>query len=182
MQWVAIKRCVCLLVKRTVNDFDSSDEKRAFIYDSLGLLAGLDLSRVTSYRRGLSLFFLFPLFFVIVGSIVVLLSFYCRFIVFYCRSTVILLSFHGRSIVNLLVVLCFPLLFFVFRSLAFFIFVIFCLCLSFVKSRYQRFVIIGRYRSDVITLSLSRRFYRVFLCRFPLTFFLEFLVVFLDCG
>ena len=182
MQWVAIKRCVCLLVKRTVNDFDSANEKRAFIYDSLGLLAGPDLSRVTSYRRGLSLFFLFPLFFVIVGSIVVLLSLYCRFIVFYCRSTVILLSFHGRSIVNLLVVLCFPLLFFVFRSLAFFIFVIFCLCLSFVKSRYQRFVIIGRYRSDVITLSLSRRFYRVFLCRFPLTFFLEFLVVFLDCG
>lgn len=185
MQWVAIKRCVCLLVKRTVNDFDSSDEKRAFIYDSLGLLAGLDLSRVTSYRRGLSLFFLFPLFFVIVGSIVVLLSLYCRFIVFYCRSTVILLSFHGRSIVNLLVVLCFPLLFFVFLGFAFFIFV-FCLCLSFVKSRYHsryhRFVIIGRYRSDVITLSLSCRFYRVFLCRFSLTFFLEFLVVFLDCG
>lgn len=128
MQWVAIKRCVCLLVKRTVNDFDSSDEKRAFIYDSLGLLAGLDLSRVTTYRRGLSLFFLFPLFFVIVGSIVVLLSFYCRFIVFYCRSTVILLSFHGRSIVNLLVVLCFPLLFFVFLGFAFFIFVFFCLC------------------------------------------------------
>lgn len=129
--------------------------------------------------------FLVSSFFVIVGSIVVLLSFYCRFIVFYCRSTVILLSFHGRSIVNLLVVLCFPLLFFVFLGFAFFIFV-FCLCLSFVKSRchsrYHRFVIIGRYRSDVITLSLSCRFYRVFLCRFPLTFFLEFLVVFLDCG
>ena len=119
--------------------------------------------------------FLVSSFFVIVGSIVVLLS-------FYCRSIVVLLSFHGQSIVNLLVVLCFPLLFFVFQSLAFFIFVIFCLCLSFVKSRYQRFVIIGRYRSDVITLSLSRRFYRVFLCHFPLTFFLEFLVVFLDCG
>ena len=77
MQWVAIKRCVCLLVKRTVNDFDSANEKRAFIYDSLGLLAGPDLSRVTSYRRGLSLFFLFPLF----SLSLVLLSFYCRFIV-----------------------------------------------------------------------------------------------------
>ena len=80
-------------MKRTVNDFDSANEKRAFIYDSLGLLAGLDLSRVTSYRLGLSLFFLFPPFFVIVGSIVVLLSFYCRFIVvllsFYCHFIVV---------------------------------------------------------------------------------------------
>lgn len=109
-----------------MNDFDSSDEKRAFIYDSLGLLVGPDLSRVPSYRRGLSLFFLFPPFPVIVGSIVVLLSFYCCSIVFllsfYCPLIVVLLSFHGRSIVNLLMVLCFFLFFFVFRGFAFFIF------------------------------------------------------------
>ena len=88
--------------KLTVNDFDSSDEKRAFIYDSLGLLVGPDLSRVPSYRRGLSLFFLFPPFPVIVGSIVVLLSFYCRSIVvllFYCLSIVVLLSSYCRFIV-----------------------------------------------------------------------------------
>ena len=163
MQWVAIKRCVCLLVKRTVNDFDSANEKRAFIYDSLGLLAGPDLSRVTSYRRGLSLFFLFPLF----SLSLVLLS-------FYCRSIVVLLSFYCRFMVSLLLISWW---FFVFLccSLSFkvlhFLSLLFCRCLSFVESRYQRFVIIGRYRSDVITLSLSCRFYRVFLCRFPLTFF-----------
>ena len=91
-----------------MNDFDSSDEKRAFIYDSLGLLVGPDLSRVPSYRRGLSLFFLFPPFPVIVGSIVVLLSFYCRSIVvllsFYCRSIVLLLSFYCRFVVGLLLI------------------------------------------------------------------------------
>ena len=121
MQWVAIKRCVCLLVKRTVNDFDSANEKRAFIYDSLGLLAGPDLSRVTSYRRGLSLFFLFPLF----SLSLVLLS-------FYCRSIVVLLSFYCRFMVSLLLIswwffvfLCCSLSFKVlhFLSLLFFVFV-----------------------------------------------------------
>lgn len=104
--------------------------------------------------------------------------FYCRSIVvllsFYCRSIVVLLSFYCRFMVGLLLISWW---FFVFLccSLSFevlhFLSLLFCRCLSFVESRYQRFVIIGRYRSDVITLSLSCRFYRVFLCRFPLTFF-----------
>ena len=79
-----------------MNDFDSSDEKRAFIYDSLGLLVGPDLSRVPSYRHGLSLFLCFSCFLLFLLSLV-LLS-------FYCRSIVVLLSFYCRFIVGLLLI------------------------------------------------------------------------------
>ena len=162
-----------------MNDFDSSDEKRAFIYDSLGLLVGPDLSRVPSYRRGLSLFFLFPPFPVIVGSIVVLLSFYCCSIVFllsfYCPLIVVLLSFHGRSIVNLLMVLCFFCFSLSFEGLHFLSFFYLCYFFSLFELceiplssfRHNRSLSVGRYH---IVVSLSCFFiafsFVIFLCLF----------------
>lgn len=162
MQWVAIKRCVCLLVKRTVNDFDSANEKRAFIYDSLGLLAGPDLSRVTSYRRGLSLFFLFPLF----SLSLVLLS-------FYCRSIVVLLSFYCRFMVSLLLIswwffvfLCCSLSFKVLHFYLCYFLSLFELCEEPLSAfRYNRSLSVGRYHIVVIS---------PFLSRFPLSFSFDF--------
>jgi len=134
-------------------------------------------AKLSSQSFSLSLFFLFPPFPVIVGSIVVLLSFYCRSIVF-------LLSFHCRPIVNLLMVLCFPLLFFVFPGFPFFyLCYFFCLCyflslfelceVSLSSFRHNRSLSVGRYHVVILPF-LSRRF----LClRFQ-----EFLVVFLDYG